>query len=174
MSDSDSDVDAPILSKKVDKIKVEKVKKPRKPMTEKHLEHLKIARVKALEALTIKRKTDAEKKEIRKKENDEIRGEIKLAKLDKAPKVVELDTTVLSLKAELEELKKRLAEPVEKKKQKKIVYESSSDEEVVYVKKEKKQRDIVIKEVIKEVPVNIQPTAPLTGKDYIDRVLFYR
>ena len=144
----------------------EKVPRKKKVPTQKQLDALNANRSKALEKLTEMRRAKREAKENAKKMVEE-----KI--LDNAPKVREIDTGMAALKAEMEELKRQLAEKkaekvvekVEKvepekpkRKVKKVIYEDDDEdvEEIVEVVQRKSQ---------------VRPK-PITGTDLLDKLFF--
>ena len=84
-------------------------KKNRNPPSEKQLEHLAKNRVKALEVLTSQRRAREEAKAKKGEEEEEIRHTVEMRKLDAAPKVKQIDSDVVALKAELDSLKKQFS-----------------------------------------------------------------
>ena len=120
-------------------------KPPRKPrvLTEESKAKIDAGRAKALATLTEQRRQRAAEKAEINKVVEEKKKQIEEVKLDKAPKVREIDETVLSLRKEMEELKKQLAQPKEEpapppkkeRKVKKIVYEDEESEEEVVVRR---------------------------------------
>jgi chromosome segregation ATPase len=153
-------------------VKIEsKVKLPKRQLSQEALEKLAKARAKGLEKLTELRRQKKVATDELKKEREEEKQKVKEKMLDAAPKVREIDSTVSTLRAEMEALKKELneakAKPVEKvveekpkKKVKKIIYEDSDEdvEEVVEVVKRK------------------SATKPksLTGTELLDRLFFHQ
>jgi hypothetical protein len=139
-------------------------KPPTKPRVLSDEAKAKIAagRAKGLAILTEQRRQrQAEKEEIKKVVEDK-KKQIEEVKLDKAPKVREIDETVVALRKEMEELKKQLAqpppEPKKERKVKKIIYEDDEVEEEVVPKR-------------KAAP---KPTedAPLEGRALLDHLFF--
>lgn len=134
----------------------------KKVPTQKQLDALNANRSKALEKLTEMRRAKAAEKAEVKKITEEV-------KLDRAPKVREIDTSMAVIKAEMEALKKELAEsrkvvvkPVEekvepKRKVKKVVYENEEDEEEI------------IEVVRKKVPAKAKS---ITGTELLDKLFF--
>lgn len=159
--DSESETDAPNSTvETVEPVKPTKSKekvvvhsdikiKRRKPLSDESKAKLAVNRQKGLEKLSQLRRERAAMKEQTKKDIAEAKQIVEDKKLDKAPKVREIDGTVAALRAEMEALKKQLAESKKaevkevadtpKKKVKKIVYEEEEDdvEEVVEVVKRK-------------------------------------
>lgn len=150
--------------------KLTKSGKPRAPPTQAQLDALNANRGKALEKLTEQRRKKREEKE-------EVKKIVEEVKLDRAPKVREIDSTVASLKAEMEALKKAFSEkskpmtekPLEKPKEeivkpppvrkvKKVIYEDEDEdnEEIVEVVQRKTQ---------------VRPK-PVTGTELLDRLFF--
>lgn len=136
-------------------------KKPRKPMTEEHKAKLAPGRAKGLEKLTEMRRQRKLLKEEQEKEKQEALKIVQEKKLDAAPKVKEIDSSVAALRAEMEALKKQLAEAKapapapepKQKKVKKIIYEDDDDEveevvEVVRKKATPKQKSITGTELL--------------------------
>lgn len=142
-------------------------KPPRKPrvLTEESKAKIDAGRAKALATLTEQRRQRAAEKEEINKVVEEKKKQIEEVKLDKAPKVREIDETVLSLRKEMEELKKQLAKPKEEpapppkkeRKVKKIVYEDEESEEEVIVRR-KAPKPVV--------------DAPLEGRALLDHLFF--
>lgn len=84
-------------------------------MTQEQLDELARRRVKALEVLTAQRRAKAEAKAKQQAEESEVRQKVEEQRLDRAPRVKQIDDNVTSLKAEIEALKKMIkpsAEPV--------------------------------------------------------------
>jgi len=141
-------------------------KPPRKPrvLTEESKAKIDAGRAKALATLTEQRRQRAAEKEEINKVVEEKKKQIEEVKLDKAPKVREIDETVVALRKEMEELKKQLAKPKEEaapkpRKVKKIVYEDESSEEEVVVRRRAPQPKPVI-------------DAPLEGRALLDHLFF--
>ena len=144
-------------------------KPPRKPrvLTEESKAKIDAGRAKALATLTEQRRQRAAEKAEINKVVEEKKKQIEEVKLDKAPKVREIDETVLSLRKEMEELKKQLAQPKEEpapppkkeRKVKKIVYEYEESEEEVVVRRRAPQP---------KTPVD----APLEGRALLDHLFF--
>lgn len=142
-------------------------KPPRKPrvLTEESKAKIDAGRAKALATLTEQRRQRAAEKEEINKVVEEKKKQIEEVKLDKAPKVREIDETVLGLRKEMEELKKQLAKPKEEpapppkkeRKVKKIVYEDEESEEEVIVRR-KAPKPVV--------------DAPLEGRALLDHLFF--
>lgn len=182
MADSSEDevaVEAPVETKKPnvkDKKKKEPIeitepviigkKKEKKVFTEAHKKQLDAARAKGLEKLTEMRRKRKELKEQLEKEKEEGLKIVQEKKLDAAPKVREIDSSVAALRAEMEALKKQLAEAKapapapepKQKKVKKIIYEDDDDdvEEVVEVVRKK----------------SIPKQKNLTGTELLDKLFF--
>ena len=142
-------------------------KPPRKPrvLTEESKAKIDAGRAKALATLTEQRRQRAAEKEEINKVVEEKKKQIEEVKLDKAPKVREIDETVLSLRKEMEELKKQLAKPKEEpapppkkeRKVKKIVYEDEESEEEVIVRRKAPKPAV---------------DAPLEGRALLDHLFF--
>ena len=140
-------------------------KPPRKPrvISEESKAKIDAGRAKALATLTEQRRQRAiEKAEIN-KVVEEKKKQIEEVKLDKAPKVREIDENVVALRKEMEELKKSLVKsqeeppPEKERKVKKIIYgDDEVEEEVVSKRKAFK-------------PV---PDAPLEGRALLDHLFF--
>ena len=142
-------------------------KPPRKPrvLTEESKAKIDAGRAKALATLTEQRRQRAAEKEEINKVVEEKKKQIEEVKLDKAPKVREIDETVVALRKEMEELKKQLAKPKEEaapapkpRKVKKIVYEDESSEEEVVVRRKVQSKPVV--------------DAPLEGRALLDHLFF--
>jgi hypothetical protein len=141
-------------------------KPPRKPrvLTEESKAKIDAGRAKALATLTEQRRQRAlEKAEIT-KVVEEKKKQIEEVKLDKAPKVREIDETVVALRKEMEELKKQLVAPKEpevapkkERKVKKVVYEDESSEEEVVVRRRAPKPAV---------------DAPLEGRALLDHLFF--
>ena len=119
MSSSDESVqEKPTRSRKSVKVYDKEVvftkapQKKRKPMTQEQLDRLGQNRIKALATLTEMRKKKAMDKEKVLQEDKVIKEEIEVVKLNKAPKVKELDDSFTLMKNEIEALKKQLAPAV--------------------------------------------------------------
>jgi len=139
-------------------------KPPRRPrvLTEESKAKIDAGRAKALAVLTEQRRQRAAEKAEINKVVEEKKKQIEEVKLDKAPKVREIDETVVALRKEMEELKKSLAKPEEpppkkERKVKKIVYEDESSEEEIIVKR-KASKPVV--------------DAPLEGRALLDHLFF--
>ena len=139
MSSSDESVqEKPVRTKKsvkvVDKEVVLTKAPPRKrrPLNEAELEKLGQNRIKALAALTEMRRKKALDKEKVIQEEKVIKEEIEVVKLNKAPKVKELDDSFTLMKNEIEALKKQLSAPVPApaRKVKRVIYESDEEKPV--------------------------------------------
>ncbi len=140
-------------------------KPPRRPrvLTEESKAKIDAGRAKALAVLTEQRRQRAAEKAEINKVVEEKKKQIEEVKLDKAPKVREIDETVVALRKEMEELKKSLAKPEEappkkERKVKKIVYEDESSEEEVIVRRKVQPKPIV--------------EAPLEGRALLDHLFF--
>ena len=139
-------------------------KPPRKPrvLTEESKAKIDAGRAKALATLTEQRRQRAAEKAEINKVVEEKKKQIEEVKLDKAPKVREIDENVVMLRKEMEELKKQLASkepepPKKERKVKKIVYEDESSEEEVIVKRRAPKPAI---------------DAPLEGRALLDHLFF--
>lgn len=140
-------------------------KPPRRPrvLTEESKAKIDAGRAKALATLTEQRRQRAAEKAEINKVVEEKKKQIEEVKLDKAPKVREIDENVVALRKEMEELKKSLVKPQEEpppkkeRKVKKIVYEDESSEEEIIVKRK----------AFKPVP-----DAPLEGRALLDHLFF--
>lgn len=151
-------------------------KLPRKKYqpTEKQLKALEENRAKGLAKLTEQRRVKREEKE-KEKVDDKARKEeakqfVEEKRLDAAPKIREIDGSMIAMKKEMEELRKQLLEAKEakepkvekeekpKKKVKKIIYESDDEdaEEIVEV----------IRRTSKPKPASI------TGTALLDKLFF--
>jgi len=140
-------------------------KPPRKPrvLSEESKAKIDAGRAKALATLTEQRRQRAVEKAEINKVVEEKKKQIEEVKLDKAPKVREIDETVVALRKEMEELKKSLVKPQEEpppkkeRKVKKIIYEDDEVEEEVVPKRK----------AFKPVP-----DAPLEGRALLDHLFF--
>jgi len=142
-------------------------KPPRKPrvLTEESKAKIDAGRAKALATLTEQRRQRAAEKAEINKVVEEKKKQIEEVKLDKAPKVREIDETVVALRKEMEELKKQLAKPKEEaapapkkeRKVKKIVYEDESSEE-----------EVIVRRKVQSKPAD----APLEGRALLDHLFF--
>lgn len=147
-------------------------KKPTKtPCSEERLKQLADMRVKGLARLTEIRRENAQTRELAKAELVEAKKTVELKKLDAAPKVKEIDSSMAEMRKEMAELKKMLdAERLKpkapeselaekpKKKVKKIIYEEESEGE---------------EEVVKVVRKKAEPKPPvITGTALLDKLFF--
>jgi len=157
-SDDESVAVRPTKSSKAEKEVILTKGPPRKKrvMTEVELTRLSQNRIKALATLTEQRKQKALEKDKIKAEESVIRQEIEVKKLDKAPKVKELDDTMALMKSEIELLKKQLEKPAEGA--------------VGAPKKERKVRKIIYESDEEEAKPTINKT--LTGNDLLDALFF--
>jgi len=146
--------------------------KKKRVMTPELKEILKKASAKGLEKLTEIRREKAKKKEEEAKEMEEVKQVFEMKKLDAAPKVKEIDSSMTAMRKEMDELKKtleeernkkkapetELAEKPTKKKIKKIIYEEESSGE---------------EEVVKVVRKKSEPKPPvITGTALLDKLFF--
>jgi len=146
--------------------------KNKRTMTPELKEILKKASQKGLEKLTEIRREKALKKEQDALEMAEVKQVIEMKKLDAAPKVKEIDSSVAAMRKEMDDLKKtleeernkkkapetELAEKPTKKKIKKIIYEEESSGE---------------DEVVKVVRKKSEPRPPvITGTALLDKLFF--
>lgn len=144
-------------------------KKPKKTrvLSEEAKAKIEAGRQKALAVLTENRRKRAAAKELMKAEEADLKKQVEEKKLDKAPKVREIDDTIMTLKAELAEMKKQLQKPEKekeepKRKVKKIIYEDEDDdvEEVVQVVRRK------------AVPKKEEKPEVLEGRALLDHLFF--
>ena len=139
MSSSDESIqEKPVRTKKsikvVDKEVILTKAPPRKrrPLTQEELDKLGQNRIKALATLTEMRRKKALDKEKVIQEEKVIKEEIEVVKLNKAPKVKELDDSFTLMKNEIEALKKQLSAPAPApaRKIKRVIYESDEEQPV--------------------------------------------
>lgn len=146
--------------------------KKKRVMTPELKEILKNASQKGLAKLTEMRREKALRKEQDAKEMEEVKQVFEMKKLDAAPKVKEIDSNMVAMRKEMDDLKKmldeernkkkapetELAEKPTKKKIKKIIYEEESSGE---------------EEVVKVVRKKSEPKPPIiTGTALLDKLFF--